>query len=495
MKPSFNTPQRQSLVGVVVMFTDTLQKSVRALWPVLLLWAFRFNEINKLHLTLGITIIVLVLGVIAYLKYHHFTFFLDEDNDEFVIKEGIFNKTRTAIPLDKIQQVNINQSLIQRLIGVHALEVDTAGSSKKEVAIKAISHNLALALKERLLQSDKTKISTDIAESTVNDEKEPFIAISFVSLLKTGITSNYARSFALLLAFTITVFQNVEEYLDEYTVSEYITTEVLLRFTTFIVIGIIVLILLINLVRTIFKFFDYKIAQQQNALLLSYGLLNTRNTIIRPERVQMVMVRRNYFQKKIDIQDIKIKQTSNSDAASKEQQKSAIEIPGCSTSEKDILLQFLLDKVPERGVALKPNIRKIIVQVAFFLGIPLSIFFFLAYFENNMLYNYSSYVLAYVLFVIALIYFSFKNTRLFVNNDFIIKQSGAWDVDNEFLAPHKIQAIKLKQYFWHKKANIGTVTLYTAGGALAFELADYTRLKQLVNYWTYQVETTNKNWM
>jgi putative membrane protein len=42
---------------------------------------------------------------------------LDAENQEFIITEGVFNKTKTAIQLRKIQQVNINQSFIQKLIG------------------------------------------------------------------------------------------------------------------------------------------------------------------------------------------------------------------------------------------------------------------------------------------------------------------------------------------------------------------------------------------
>jgi putative membrane protein len=41
-----------------------------------------------------------------------------------------FNKSKTIIQLNKIQQVNINQSLLQRIVGVYELDVDT-GSSKK----------------------------------------------------------------------------------------------------------------------------------------------------------------------------------------------------------------------------------------------------------------------------------------------------------------------------------------------------------------------------
>jgi putative membrane protein len=64
---------------------------------------------------------------------------LDNENEEFIINEGILIKQKTIIQLNRIQQVNINQSLIQRLVGVYELDVDTAGSAKKEGQIKALS--------------------------------------------------------------------------------------------------------------------------------------------------------------------------------------------------------------------------------------------------------------------------------------------------------------------------------------------------------------------
>ena len=109
--------------------------------------------------------------------------------------------------------------------------------------------------------------------------------------------------------------------------------------------------------------------------------------------------------------------------------------------------------------------------------------------------EYIIFVPLYILFVGLIIYFSFRNYRLYVNDNFIIKKSGAWDIGTLVLAPHKIQAVKLTQFFWHKSADVGTLTLYTAGGILSFGLADYTRLKKFADYWLYQVETTDKNWM
>ena len=112
-------------------------------------------------LILSIIALVLVVGLIAYLKYLNFTFYLDHQKNEFVIQEGIFNKTKTTVQLYKIQQVNITQNLLQRAINVYSIEVDTAGSNDKEGKIKAISHDLALELKAALLQIESKVLSTD----------------------------------------------------------------------------------------------------------------------------------------------------------------------------------------------------------------------------------------------------------------------------------------------------------------------------------------------
>ncbi|RZJ63544.1 MAG: hypothetical protein EOO45_21040, partial [Flavobacterium sp.] len=446
MNNDFSSAQRQSLIGVVVMFADTLQKVLRAAWPFLIVWIFKIDSANAPYFWLGAAVIIILAAVAAYLQYRNFTFHIDESNEEFVIHTGVFNKSRIAIPLNKIQQVNINQSLVQKLVGVHALEVDTAGSSKKEVSIRAINHELALALKERLLDTDKQiELSSDgLSDEPAGSRSKtdlPFIQISLLSLIKTGITSNYVRSFALLLAFVITAFQYIEDFLhaakiENDPLDEYLNTDVLVRFMVSIIVAIIVLTLIINLVRTIIRFYNFRITKQQNSLLLSYGLLNTKNTIIRPDKVQIVRVGRNYFQKKMNILDLKIKQASTSQVDGDTLKNNAIEIPGCNESEKEMLLKFLLEKVPERGVALRPNIRKIIMETVMFVVIPVGVYSALAYNFPELI-EYAFVIPFYLLFAGLLIFMGFRNARLFVNDEFIIKQSGAWDVDRDFIAPHK----------------------------------------------------------
>jgi len=224
------------------------------------------------------------LALFSYLQYHYFTFHIDEETEEFVIQKGVFNKTRITIQLHKIQQVNINQSLIQKLVIVHKLEIDTAGSDKKEASISAISHELALALKERLIVLSKTSNETTSEEISETEEKQAFITIGILSLLKIGVTSNYVRSFALILVFFSTILENVskitgDEVLDENQVTNYldslpIITSIVLVFGVFFT-----LILTVNLVRTVIKYFNFTIQKSRNSVSLHYGLLATKNIL------------------------------------------------------------------------------------------------------------------------------------------------------------------------------------------------------------------------
>lgn len=502
IKADFSQPQRQSSIGVLVMFFYTLQQFIRALWPMLVIWVFKFDEINKLYLGLGIIAVIVLVGVVSYLKYLNFTFFLDEENEEFIITEGILNKSKTTIQLNKIQQVNINQSLIQKFVGVYALDVDTAGSSKKEGSIKAISHQLALELKARLLENERKPIITDSeSEQSIiteaSPEEHPFIKISFLTLLKVGITSNYLRSFGLLILFVSTIYENVsnfieDDFIDDQSIDTYFDDTAIFKGILILVTILFLLVLIINLVRVVFKYFDYKIAKQKGSLLLSFGLLNTKSTIIKPEKVQITTVTRNYFQKKMDILEIKIKQATSGEP---EEKKSAIEIPGCSELERDQILKLLFKSIPEKGAMLKPNFRKLVFSIFTTIVLPLSVFFAFAEWIEPQAFEFVYLVPVYAIFIGLILYFSFRNYRLFISDHFIIKQSGAWDIENEIIEPGKIQAITTSQLFWHKKADIGSIILHTAGGNVAFQLGDFTRIKNYVNLWLYEIETSDSNWM
>ena len=498
MEVIFNQPQRQSPIGILVMFFYTLQKFARAFFPIILIFFFKSEKLNLFYIIPAIVVALLILGVFAYFSYLNFTFFIDEENNEFVINEGIFNKTKTAIQLEKIQQVNINQSLIQKIIGVYALEVDTAGSAKKEGSIKAISHNLALSLKARLLDNEKKTEALNIQPETERiEEPKPFIKIGLLTLLKIGITSNYLRSIGLLFLFYSYVQENLRnfsetDYLDGSQFENFFETQSILRGVLIVGVVLIVIVLLVNIVRTIVKFFDFTISKQKGSLLLSYGLFNSKSTIIKPEKVQITTITRNFFQRKMDILEIKIQQATSGESEAK---KDITEIPGCNEIEKNEILKLIFNTIPEKGVMMKPNWRKLVFSLFLGIGIPLFIYYIIGKYIEPLAFDYAFLAVGYTIFVAVIMFFAYRNNRLFVNDDHIIIQSGAWDVDNRIIEIGKIQALTTSQLFWHKSPDIGSLTIHTAGGDVEFSLGNFTKVKQYVNLWLYDVETKNSNWM
>ena len=499
MESLFDKPQRQSSVGILVLFVDTFYQYGRAFGPFLFIYILKFNAVNKLHLIFSFIALVLVIGLIAYLKYFNFTFYLDHNKNEFIIQEGVFNKTNTTVQLYKIQQVNITQNLLQRVINVYSLEVDTAGSNDKEGRIKAISHELAVELKSALLHNELQVQTNELRddENEKTNSSELFLKISLLSLLKMGITSNYIKSFSLLLIFFFTLLDYVEKFFgeelyDKRTIENYVNFQLMLQSIFVLFFIFILLIIVVNLTRMIIKYFDYTINKQKGSLLISYGLINTNSTIVKPEKVQITSVSRNYFQKKLNVLELRIKQATQGD---EEERRSRIDIPGCNEMEKNAVLSLIFSKIPEKGVMLKPNFRKLVFAVFLTIVLPLLCYYRVRSVVPNFDFHYDFLIPIYVIFMGLIQYFKFRNSRLFINNEFIIRQSGAWDISNEIIEPNRIQAITTSQLFWHKNINIGSLTLHTAGGNIAFQLGEFSKIKQYVNLWLFELEKSDSNWM
>lgn len=499
MQDSIYAPQRQSKVGILIIYAKTIQSFVRAWWPFIVVPLLKQSSDKMIYYGLGALTVLIVLSLVAFLKYKNFTFYIDQKKDCFVVNEGILRKTRTEIPLTKIQQVNINQSLLQKLVQVYSLAIDTAGSSQKEIEIKAINHELALLLKENILDS-----STEMEERTEQTTRTkvsstPIMSIDMLTLLKVGVTTSYGRTIVLMIGFVAAFMNTVqdiffakyeidEEQIDA-TIGEVSAGIGVLIFIFFV----LVLVIILNLVRTFIKHFDFQMVKQAKSLLVSSGLFAKKNTLLSPKKVQIIEQSQNFFQRKLGFLDMRIYQAS-SDEFKTAQGNSSVEVPGCSPQQKDQILRIILNTIPETNAHLSHNWRFLLSRFLFSMLLPFGIYAVISSITDSF-FDYLHWALLIELGIGLIIYFSYRNGRLSLSNDFIQVKSGAWDVDVKTIEPHKIQGIKLTQYFWHKSVNVGHIQIYTAGGAIAFSFAAFDKLKEWTNLWLYKVETSKRPWM
>lgn len=124
--------------------------------------------------SLIVTVIYAVISLpIIYLRYNRFRYWLTDT--ELVIKSGVLTRQHRNIPLDKIQNVEIVQTLLPRITGTAQVQVVTAGSSSAEGVLQFVSLEEAYRIRE-VVRSYSRKAA--VKPETEQDSDTAFVSAS-----------------------------------------------------------------------------------------------------------------------------------------------------------------------------------------------------------------------------------------------------------------------------------------------------------------------------
>lgn len=97
-------------------------------------------------------IFVVPLLVVQYLRFRYRV-----SEDEIVIHRGVFTYRHRNIPIERIQNIEIEQSLLSRVIGTAKVKVETAGSSTTEGVIEYVALSKAHAIRATVRAHQEAK--------------------------------------------------------------------------------------------------------------------------------------------------------------------------------------------------------------------------------------------------------------------------------------------------------------------------------------------------
>jgi len=123
-----------------------------------------------------------VYGVIALpsilLQYYRFSYRLTEK--QIIIQSGVFNRKNRSIPIERVQNVQIEQNLLARAATIAKVKIETAGSTGTEGVLEYVSLSEAHRIRQviRSFQRDRMGRTTGaLAEdSSVEDAAEGSLA-------------------------------------------------------------------------------------------------------------------------------------------------------------------------------------------------------------------------------------------------------------------------------------------------------------------------------
>jgi membrane protein YdbS with pleckstrin-like domain len=81
-------------------------------------------------------------------RYRHLSYRIDDAG--ITVRDGVFWRTRSALPRMRIQHTDVSQGPLQRRYGVATLKLYTAGSRFTRIEVPGLEHAVAVALGDRL---------------------------------------------------------------------------------------------------------------------------------------------------------------------------------------------------------------------------------------------------------------------------------------------------------------------------------------------------------
>jgi putative membrane protein len=241
--------------------------------------------------------VLCVSALIALLKWRNFTYRID--GDALVIEQGLLSRSRRAIPLERIQDVSIEQKLLARLLRVVTVKIETGGGAADEGSLDCVGLAEAKRLRATLRGGGArvAAATDDAAEPVAAPAEGTIFAMSFGRILLFG-----AFNFSLLwMAALFGAAQFLDDFLpiDRDMVFDWLNVaghEASARFGILLVLGVIGLLLVLGfvsgLVGTVLREFGFRLTHGEGRFRRVRGLLTRSEVAIAIRRVQLALIER-----------------------------------------------------------------------------------------------------------------------------------------------------------------------------------------------------------
>uniref|UniRef100_UPI003216926C PH domain-containing protein n=1 Tax=uncultured Draconibacterium sp. TaxID=1573823 RepID=UPI003216926C len=492
--PDLSTPTRQSVKGLVFIFLQSVRQAVRMFWALIAVLVIQKNIFDhKAMLPIALVVLGLLFTVHSVLYYLNFYFYVK--NGEFILKKGYLRKKVLTIPLERIQSVNTKQNLIQQVLNVVALEIDTAGTVGKELKIHALEKSFASALHELLSSKNaETSDTTETLETTVNTGSEKLILkLNPADLLKIGISENHLRTGLIILAFGYQIFNQAQEVFrekaDEYS-GEFVNfmSNSSLALIIFLALFFLIVSVLISLLRTLIKYFDFKLVKKENAYRIEAGIFNKRNVVLPHNKIQELIWETGPLKKQFGIYTLVFKQA----VSGQNKKVQLVDAPGCLTEHLELLKNDLF------GEDKLSNTTKFYSNTYYFRRLWSFTGWLPLILATPFLYSeWIFWLIAgfWLLSTAGYSYLILKKSYFVINNEQVRISSGAISHTWKQMELFKIQSVEFKQTFFQKRRSLATLKLMNASGSIRIPYINEEPAKRIYNYLLYHTEISKKSWM
>lgn len=256
--------------------------------------------------------ILLLLAVPALLiavgRYLTYRYRLDEAADELIIDSGILSRRHRVIPLGRIQNIEVQQSPLQRLFGVAELRVETARMSARgraEAELAVLGHAEAVAM-QRELRARRGRIDPAMEPPVPT----VLARLSPGDLILAGATANEAGLIAAGLASLLQIMNDLPITIPVPRVdpTELVPDPAAAAAIAIAVGALLVVTIgwLLSIGAKLIRYWGFRLERVGDELRTEYGLLSRHEGTVPLERVQSIRLEESVLRRLLGLASLRI---------------------------------------------------------------------------------------------------------------------------------------------------------------------------------------------
>ncbi len=418
-----------------------------------------------------INILIIVLWAFIafpfiFLNYYFFTFSITPK--EIRIRSGVLSRRQRIIPIDKIQNIEVTQNFLQRLLSIAKVTIETAGESGVEANFEFVSKTYAEYIRETIKNYKKL---SDLQNSQIQDGeikqdlKEDSVTANpiFAMSIKECIIYGALRFRPVLFAIVIWLMGTAQQFyiLPEYwdidlkdlsSLFDNINELELIFLIGGLIIASSVLSILLDIILTINQYYGFKLFQEIDKLQAEHGLLSRRKFTIPLKKLQMIVMRSNFIMRKFNLWGLML-ETAGFQEAHKSS-KTALPLANINTiiNLSDKILSINFDN--QFLQVSRKTIRRAMVRYAF---IFLSFILPLTFISIHSLWLFA--LTPFLYFAAVLTY---KNRGYMIYPNKLQIKQGYFFQKISIIPIQKIQTVHVVESFFQRRLGLATLHIDTA---------------------------------
>lgn len=464
----------------------------KSLLPLILVMISQFSQsffslkniLIKASVFIGLIILSFIFSIIKWFNKKY-----SIDSKKVILDEGVFISKHREIPFNKIQTINISQTIKQRLFSLASIKIDTGNSSTTGSEISIIMEkSKAQLFKDRISKLEKDD-NTLNKTNKLSYKSENELRISNKELITTALTKGaWFSGIAIIFAtyrllddyfnnIIVDIINNIAKY-----VEGIYSNTMSLQKAIFFIVSILFLYLIFSFVvailKTFIKFYGFILKREGKNIIISYGLFEKRNYSITVSKISAIYIKQNLLRQLTGFGEMKIESVGYGDEAG----ENSILFPIANLKKQQFIIKKFLPefyfedtiiKVPTR------SLKRFILRNLLFSAIPTIIL------TINFNYGYLSLLLIPIFILKG--FKEYKNSGIAKNKTLIYISSKGFKKQISIIPIKRIQSIKISQNYFQKRAQLFNYMVSIQGNNLGTNIKVRNLSGELMDTFRYGI--------